>query len=99
MYNKKVNALALIVEKAQKPTGLAFDEMEATGIVAVPYIRPSYTLFPVLSLLVLKDMLIEVMLQLLVRVIYAQLLETVACLEVLESEDIEYAYAVALVVA
>lgn len=84
-------SLALIIEQAQESIDLAFNELQAPGVVAEPYISPGYTFPLVLLLLVLEHMLVEVVLQVLVCIVDAQLLKAVAQTEILETEYVQNA--------
>lgn len=84
-------SLALIIEQAQESIDLAFNELQAPGVVAEPYISPGYTFPLVLLLLVLEHVLVEVVLQVLVCIVDAQLLKAVAQTEILETEYVQNA--------
>lgn len=86
-----VNLLALIIQKTQQSINLPLNELQAARIIGEADISPRYALPLVLLLLVLEHMLVEVVLKVLVRVVDAELLETVAQTEVLEAEYIENA--------
>eukprot|EP01137_Pigoraptor_chileana_P023535 Opistho-2@89969 len=80
--------LALLVEKREK-TKFRLDEIEALLVVDPLDVGPVDVLLCVLGLFNRKDVLIEVLLELLVGVVDAHLLKAVL-LEVLKSENVEH---------
>eukprot|EP00982_Pelagococcus_subviridis_P004358 29141-Pelagococcus_subviridis.AAC.3 len=83
---------ALLVQEAQDAHRSALDDVDARLIVLKVNLRPVDALALVLLLLELKHVLVELLLQALVRVVDAQLLERVL-LEVLEAVDVENGHA------
>lgn len=82
-------SLALVVQHTQQPAGFSFYELQTPRIVREAYVCPADALAAVLLLFVLEHVLVEVVLQVLVGVVDAQLLEAVARTEVLEAEYVE----------
>lgn len=89
---REAASLALVVQQTQQAAGLALDELQAARVVGEADVGPADALAPVLLLLVLEHVLVEVVLQVLVGVVDAQLLEAVARTEVLEAEYVEDAW-------
>lgn len=71
---------------------LALYELQTSGVVGKTDVSPLDSFPPIFLLLVLEHVLIEVELQMLVRVVDAELLETVARTEVFEAEYVEDAW-------
>lgn len=71
------HALALIVKDAEQAVGLGLVELQAARVVDELDVDPVDALALVLLLFVLEDVLVEVVLQVLVGVVDAELLETV----------------------
>lgn len=77
MKEDKKDSLALIVQDAEESVGLRLVELETARVVDKLDVDPVDAFALVLLLLVLENVLVEVVLQVLVGVVNAELLETV----------------------
>lgn len=70
------DSLALVVQQTQETAGLGLYECQTRCVVQEVYVLPPNALLAVLLLLVLEHVLVEVVLQMFVGVVDAQLLKT-----------------------
>lgn len=87
-YNSRFIYTCLLVQDAVEAVPLPLDEVEDGLVVLEHQVRHHHTLRRVGGDLALEHVLVEVVVQLLVAVVDAQLLEAVG-LEALEAEDVE----------
>src|SRR6218665_575840 len=81
--------LAFLVQKVEQTGWLLREEIKALGVIDELDVLPLDALSHVLLLLELEDVLVEVVVQALVRVVDAELFEAVA-LKILEAEDVQH---------
>src|SRR6218665_476122 len=81
--------LAFLVQKVEQTGWLLREEIKALGVIDELDVLPLDALSHVLLLLELEDVLVEVVVQALVRVVDAELFEAVA-LKILEAKDVQH---------
>lgn len=82
----KFHLLALIIKHTKQSTRLPFNQLQAPRIIGKPDVRPPYPFPPILFLFILEHVLVEIVLEVLVRVVNAELFKTVVWTEVFETE-------------